>query len=119
MTSKTKWGGKSENTGLLESVWTYSIFSLKQLAIIMGQYTQTLWQPQIEMHNDTQKLKRDTNIYYKRKSSSHNGRNKQNKKWVEKSYKGDQKANNKIVVITSLSIFILNEKDHMLQTPSL
>lgn len=57
MTSKTKWGDKSENTGLLGSVWTYRIFSLKQLAIIMGQHTQTLWQPQIEMHNDTQKLK--------------------------------------------------------------
>lgn len=43
MISKTKWGGKSENTGLLGSVWTYRIFSLKQLAIIMGQHTQTLW----------------------------------------------------------------------------
>ena len=30
------------------------IFSLKQLAIITGQHKQTLWQPQIEIHNDTQ-----------------------------------------------------------------
>ena len=36
-----------------------------------------------------------------------------------KSYKGDQKASNKIVVITNLSIFILNERDCMLQPPSL
>ena len=95
------------------------IFSLKQLAIITGQHKQTLWQPQIEIHNDTQKLKRYTRIYYKRKSSSHNGRNKQNKKWAEKSYKGKQKTSNKMVVITNLSIFILNELGCMLQPPSL
>ena len=36
-----------------------------------------------------------------------------------KSYKGDQKASNKIVVITNLSMFILNERDRMLHPPSL
>ena len=83
----------------------------------MGQQTQTLWQPQIETHNDTQKLK-GTQVYTTKENHQVTmGETEQ--EVSRKSYKGDKKASNKIVVITNLSMFILNERDRMLHPPSL